>query len=78
MTLEEYLENKSAPEFARAIGVAHVTVWRYLRNERTPTQAVMRKIYDQTKGQVTPNDFLRPDLPVTNKSQVEQCQGIGG
>ena len=63
MTLDDYLKNTDQTEdaFARLVGVSQPAVHRY-RNGRVPTPEVMRKIVEQTAGQVTPNDFFEtPD-----------------
>lgn len=60
MTLTQYLdqENLTAAEFGRRIGVSPAAMTRYCAGERFPNTAILRKIMSETRGQVTPNDFL--------------------
>jgi transcriptional regulator with XRE-family HTH domain len=59
MRLKEYLEENriTRAEFARLIGVRHISVTRYTEG-RVPEASVMSKIIEQTNGQVTANDFF--------------------
>lgn len=59
MRLKEYLDQTGVTraEFARRIGVQHITVTRYL-NGRVPEPSVMEKIIETTDGEVTANDFF--------------------
>ena len=59
MKLEHYFEKsgQSPREFAEKIGVTAVTVGRYISGKRIPVKEEMRKIYDETGGLVTANDF---------------------
>jgi transcriptional regulator with XRE-family HTH domain len=59
MRLREYLTQNSISraEFARQIGVKHITVTRYL-DGRVPEPSVMEKIIEATAGKVTANDFF--------------------
>ena len=60
MRLNEYLSERglTRAEFARQIGVKHISVTRYL-NGRVPEPSVMCKIIEATEGKVTANDFFR-------------------
>jgi transcriptional regulator with XRE-family HTH domain len=53
-------EGISPADFARRIGVGHISVNRYLAGTRVPAPDVMVKIAKATDGAVTPNDFLLP------------------
>ena len=59
MTLAEYLADTktSRAQFARLIGVKHITVTRYVEG-RCPDWRIMAKIVEATDGKVTANDFL--------------------
>jgi transcriptional regulator with XRE-family HTH domain len=60
MRLEEYLAETglTRAEFARRIGVRHISVTRYLREGRVPEPSVMCKIIEATDGKVSANDFF--------------------
>jgi transcriptional regulator with XRE-family HTH domain len=59
MRLQEYLDQTgmTRAEFARRIGVRHITVTRYTEG-RPPNARLMGKIIEATEGQVTANDFF--------------------
>lgn len=60
MKLADWLKkHKITPtEFGRRIGVeSPSTTARYARGERVPRPSIMKKIIEETKGQVQPNDF---------------------
>jgi len=61
MKLETYLHKYqlSIGEFAKALGLSHEAVRRYLRMGRIPEPSVMRLILAATKGRVKPNDFYQ-------------------
>lgn len=58
MTIKEYLKASRLTEavFAERIGVGQSTVNR-LRNGQIPGKALMARIYEETGGAVTANDF---------------------
>lgn len=49
---------KRRRDFATAIGVTPITVTQYCEHTIWPGKARMEAILRETKGQVTPNDFL--------------------
>jgi len=59
MRLQDYLTqtDTTRAEFARQIGVKHISVTRYL-DGRVPEPSVMEKIIEVTEGKVTANDFF--------------------
>jgi transcriptional regulator with XRE-family HTH domain len=59
MKLSAYLAHNevSDADFAAAIGVERQAVHRYKSGLRFPTKSVLTKIFEQTCGQVTANDF---------------------
>lgn len=63
MQLSDWLKkNDLKPEvFAGRIGVSYSTVTRYLRGTRKPDWTVLQVIKKETKGAVTPDDFLDAD-----------------
>jgi predicted transcriptional regulator len=63
MTLQQYMAARavSPGKFAKLIGVSRQTVHRYLAGESIPAPPIMRRIYAQTDGQVSANDFY--ELP---------------
>jgi hypothetical protein len=60
MRLQDYLSETGVTraEFARQIGVKHISVTRYLFDGRVPEPSVMEKIIEATDGKVTANDFF--------------------
>ena len=64
MRLKHYLESNqiSQKDFAKAIGVTPLTIWRYLQNHRKPNCLVLSKIEKVTNGAVKPTDFEQPEL----------------
>jgi transcriptional regulator with XRE-family HTH domain len=59
MRLRQYLDEHglSPSDFAERIGVSFQAVYRYLDGERIPAHDVLARIYKETKGRVTSNDF---------------------
>jgi transcriptional regulator with XRE-family HTH domain len=47
--------------FARKLGVAVGTLSRIEAGVRNASPDLMRRIYDATGGEVTPNDFVLPE-----------------
>ncbi len=60
MRLQDYLAETgmTRAEFARRIGVKHISVTRYVNEGRVPEPSVMEKIIEATEGKVTANDFF--------------------
>ena len=51
-------EGLTQRELADLTGLSDVTICRYESRERKPTEeSVIMRLYEVTKGQVTPNDF---------------------
>lgn len=65
MTLSEYLRGQglTAFAFARLIGVSHVAVGRWIKQQRFPSAQSLRIIAEATEGKVMPNDFLFVPTP---------------
>lgn len=57
--LSKYLSKKklSQQKFAEMIGVTQAAVNRYVNGVQKPEENIMVKIFEITKGEVTPNDF---------------------
>lgn len=60
MNLRTYLCSNeiSKADFASRIGVSLAALYRYMSGDRVPHRKVMNKISEETKGEVTPNDFF--------------------
>jgi transcriptional regulator with XRE-family HTH domain len=60
MRLQDYLSEHGVTraEFARRLGVKHISVTRYVSEGRVPEPSVMEKIIEVTDGKVTANDFF--------------------
>jgi 3,4-dihydroxy 2-butanone 4-phosphate synthase / GTP cyclohydrolase II len=72
-TLDTYLQNSniSTAEFARRIGCSAQAVDRYRKGDRTPRPEQMTRIFEETKGAVTPNDFLGITLNHKEKTMTQ-------
>lgn len=64
MTLDRYLEQHrlTPSSFARAVPLPPSTITRLLGGERSPSFDLLKTICAATGGQVTPNDFLPPQM----------------
>jgi transcriptional regulator with XRE-family HTH domain len=62
MKLSEFLSEKNngmtASEFAARLGISRQALHRYMKEERRPEWNVLQRIFRETGGAVTPNDFL--------------------
>lgn len=72
MKLSAYLaiNEISDADFATAIGVERQAVHRYKSGLRFPTRSVLNKIFDETGGQVTANDFFDFGAPPVSAEQA--------
>ena len=61
MRLEDWLckEKQTRARFAKMIGTPVSTVDRIIRENRSPTHQIMKKIIQATSGSVMPNDFFQ-------------------
>jgi hypothetical protein len=61
MKLRDYLDSQKLKiaEAARDAGFGHETFRKWVKEERIPRPASMRKIEGWSKGEVTPADFFR-------------------
>ena len=64
MRLKDYLKFKkiSNIEFAKNLGISHISLSRYISGERFPEKKNLLKIYKTTDGLVTPNDFYLSEV----------------
>lgn len=72
MKLNEFLAEKQIPVsvFAQRIGVRNArTVYRYLSGDRRPSPDIMRNIFRETGGMVTPIDFYGDLVPGGHAAQ---------
>lgn len=60
MTLKDYLAQpgNTATKLAGEVGVSVSTITRAAEGSTMPTRDLLGKIYAETAGAVTPNDFL--------------------
>lgn len=71
MTLTDYLAQpgRTATELAAKTGFSVSTVTRAAKGEISPSADLMRKIFEATEGDVTPNDFFgitaEPEAPAS-------------
>lgn len=70
MKLDQYLDENdiSRADFAKSIGVSEVSVTRYIGGTRMPRPTVQTRIFERTKGAVTPNDFLLAATGLANET----------
>lgn len=61
MFLKDYLKEKkmTKQDFARSIGFSTAAVVQWCHSNRYPKPEALVQIYNETDGQVTPNDFLQ-------------------
>lgn len=59
MVLNDYLkeEKLSISKFSRRLGLCEATVNAWKHKGTIPTKELMIKVYKETNGKVTPNDF---------------------
>ena len=60
MTLHDYLVLTKTTEvaFAKAVGISQPHVWRLRRGKHWPSRDLMGRIFKETNGAVTADDFL--------------------
>lgn len=60
MKLSDWIlkNNLTADTFAERIEVDPVTVRRYIAGTRQPRWKILQRIVQETRGEVTPDDFL--------------------
>ena len=63
MDLSQHLKctGETPASFAKRIGCSTQAVYRYIKGQRIPRPAMMRKIMDAANGAVTPTDFIQKD-----------------
>jgi transcriptional regulator with XRE-family HTH domain len=64
MRLEKYITKNGISRrlAAQEIGIREMSLGRYINNRRYPEPEILRKIYDWSGGEVTPNDFFLDDI----------------
>jgi transcriptional regulator with XRE-family HTH domain len=69
--LAAFLKSEGIPQsaFAERISVRSSTISRLLNGERTPSLRLAKRIFEQTEGNVTPNDWM------TN-GQLQEADGV--
>lgn len=70
MKLGEWLRSRglSQQAFADAADISQGAVAKFVLGRAMPNRQSMRKIFDATEGQVTPNDFHDIDHPESSCS----------
>ncbi|MBY0356087.1 MAG: helix-turn-helix domain-containing protein [Rickettsiales bacterium] len=60
MDIKKYLSlmGQSVTSFAREVGCSPQTVYKYIYGTRFPHRDMQRRVYEVTKGRVTPNDWV--------------------
>ena len=64
MQLRDYLREHKihSADFAERLGVSHGGVQKWISGERFPRPSVIAKIYSETDGEVTANDFAAQQI----------------
>lgn len=67
--------NLTQSQFAERVGVSSLAILKYERGESIPGKEVMLRIFKETKGAVTPNDFYDLDLLASQQTgaHLEDC-----
>ena len=75
-------EKLSHAEAGTLIGKSQAAVSRYVAGLRMPDEATLIKIFETSKGEVTPNDFVAlPDLSTADAGDDEKdatTEQVGG
>ena len=60
MPLAEWIRAQGVTQraVARQLGVSPSTLSRLLKGERSPSASLMRRVYELTRGEVTPMDLV--------------------
>lgn len=60
MILRRYLKERDIQigDFAERIGVSRQTLYLYLEGQRFPRPSILRRIHEETGGEITANDLL--------------------
>ena len=68
MKLKKYIKFKKTSnlDFAKKISVSPVSLSRYISGDRFPEKQILIKIFKETEGLVTPNDFVFSENEKTN------------
>jgi hypothetical protein len=75
MTLDQFLSNigMNRTAFSRVLGVTPKTVHRYCLRDRIPEPRMMQRIYLETNGCVTPNDFYPECFALVDRARRKRC-----
>lgn len=60
MKLSEWMEREriTAAQFSARIGVSRDAVHKWMQGQRVPRSEPLKRIYNLTRGTVTPSDFV--------------------
>lgn len=74
MRLQDYLTKTGMTQtaFADLLGVKQATISRYLSGARKPEPDLMVRIFEATRGSVSPNDFF--DVPSRRRAMRQAAQ----
>ena len=64
MQLQQWLKKQSMPimVFAERVGAHRSSIYRFIKGQTLPRREVLRRIAEVTRGQVTANDFVEPEV----------------
>ena len=79
MQIKKFLEKNgtSYSEFAKKVAGTPTSVFRYIKGTRFPDRDTLKKIYKETNGQVTPNDFFLDEEDLKQKSLLDRIRKVG-
>ena len=72
MKLKQYLlfAKISSRDFAKKIGISHVSISRYINGSRFPVKKIIEKIFKITNGLVSADDFLNQEKESNHELKV--------
>ena len=79
MHIKKFLEKSGTyySDFAKKVAVTPTSVFRYIKGTRLPDKDTLKKIYKETDGQVTPNDFFLSEEDLKQKSLLDRIRKVG-
>jgi len=77
--IEKFLKKsgQSYREFASKVAVTPTSVFRYIKGTRLPDKETLKRIYKETEGQVTPNDFFLDEEDHQKKNWLDRIRKGG-
>jgi len=72
MKLEEYLKkyNITQLKFSKALGISAAAVHYIARKKRNPSILIIKRIEEETNGEVTVTDLFNEELSIKTKKKI--------